>query len=469
MIEIYLAIDFGSTYTKLTAINLTKQEILATTKALTTIDSNVMLGYDTAYNELIDTLNEKLGKDKYVIKFKNACSSAAGGLKIIAVGLVPDLTTKATKIACLSAGAKIIKTYAFELGKEDIKEIENTNYDILVLSGGTNGGNREYILKNAKSLANSKITKPLIIAGNEETHKDVKEIFKNVNFEYYITENVMPVVNKINADKLRKLIREIFMKNITKAKGMENVQSVVDSIIMPTPAAVIKAAELFAKGTSKNKGLGDVLVVDIGGATTDVHSIGEGLPKSNNIQLKGMQEPYSKRTVEGDLGMSYSAMALYEATSLNKIRTYLGNKDSKINIRENFKFREATPNFVATSKEDIAFNEMMAMICTEIAVNRHVGDLECLYSPMGTIFTQRGKDLTDVKFIIGTGGVIANSLNAEKILKLALYNEEDTLILKPKYAKFLIDRMYILSAMGLLANDFPDIAFEIMKKNLTEI
>ncbi len=468
MVEVYLAIDFGSTYTKLTAIDLKNKEILATTKSLTTINEDVTIGYSKAYKELEEILEKKLGKENFEIKYKNACSSAAGGLKIIAVGLVPDLTTKATKIAALSAGARVIKTYAFELSTSDIEEIEKTNYDILVLSGGTNGGNREYILKNALKLAESKLKKPIIVAGNEEAQEKIEEIFKNSNLEYYLTENVMPVVNKINADKLREVVREVFMKNITKAKGMENVQNLVDSIIMPTPAAVIKAAELFAMGTENQKGYGDVLVVDIGGATTDIHSIGKGLPKSNNIQLKGLEEPYSKRTVEGDLGMSYSAMALYEATTLNKIRAYLGAKETKINIRENFKFREQNPNFVPETEEDILFNEMMAMICAEIATNRHVGVLECIYSPMGTIFTQSGKDLTDVKYIIGTGGVIANNRSPEKILEVVLYKEDD-LNLKPKYADFLVDKLYILSAIGLLANDFPDVAFEIIKKYIVKV
>nr|WP_241635155.1 methylaspartate mutase accessory protein GlmL [Fusobacterium gastrosuis] len=468
MIEVYLAIDFGSTYTKLTAINLNDREIIASTKALTTVEIDVMQGFDKAYGELLDILANKFGKN-YIIKYRNACSSAAGGLKIVAVGLVPDLTTEATKIAALSAGARVIKTYAFALSDSDIEEIENLDYDILVLSGGTNGGNREYILKNARKIVESKIIKTVIVAGNEYVQDEIKEIFKNSKFEFFISENVMPVVNKINAENLREIIREVFMKNIVKAKGMENVQKIVENIIMPTPAAVMKAAEILSDGTENIDGIGNVLVVDIGGATTDVHSIGKGLPKTNNIQLKGLEEPYSKRTVEGDLGMSYSSMALYEATTLNKIRAYLGRKESKISIKDSFKYREQNPNFIAEQEEDLLFNEMMAMICTEIATNRHAGVLECIYSPMGTIFSQSGKDLTDIKYIIGTGGIIANSRNPQKILELALYKEEDTLSLKPKYAKFLVDKEYILSAMGLLSKDFPDIALEIMKKNMIEV
>ena len=232
---------------------------------------------------------------------------------------------------------------------------------------------------------------------------------------------------------------------------------------MPTPTAVMKAAEIFSKDNNNS------IVIDIGGATTDVHSIGKGLPKTNDIQLKGVEEPYSKRTVEGDLGMRYSSLALYEAASLNKIREYLGSKDSKINIRENFKFRHENPDFVAETEDDIIFDEMMAMLCTEIAMNRHVGTLESIFSPMGTLFVQNGKDLTDVKYVIGTGGIINNSRNPRKILDLTLFNEDNPLLLKPKYPKFLVDKTYIMSAMGLLANDYPDVAYEIMKKYLVEI
>ena len=434
--HIYLSIDFGSTYTKLTAIDLDKKEIVATSRAMTTVKTDVLIGFNKAFEVLENELKNKL--ESYKIVKKVACSSAAGGLKIIAIGLVPELTTEAAKKAALSSGARVIKTYAFNLTDKDIEEISNLPHDMLLLTGGTNGGNREYILNNAKILA------------------------KN-NIEFYISENVMPVVNKINVIPVKEVIREVFMKNIIKAKGMENVQKLVGDIIMPTPTAVMKAAEIFSKDDNNS------VVIDIGGATTDVHSIGKGLPKTNDIQLKGMEEPYSKRTVEGDLGMRYSSLALYEATSLNKIREYLGSKDSKINIRENFKFRHENPDFVAETEDDIIFDEMMAMLCTEIAMNRHVGTLESIFSPMGTLFVQNGKDLTDVKYVIGTGGIINNSRNPRKILYLTLFNEDNPLLLKPKYPKFLVDKTYIMSAMGLLANDYPDVAYKIMKKYLVEI
>ena len=468
MTEIYLAIDFGSTYTKLTAIDLKKEEIISTSRAMTTVKDDVLIGFNEAFEILEEDLKEKLKVDYTIVK-KVACSSAAGGLKIVAIGLVPDLTAEAAKKAALSSGARVIKTFSFALTQENMKELASLNYDMILLTGGTNGGNREYILNNAQTLIEHKISKPIVVAGNEEVADEIGKLFQKNDMEFYISENVMPVVNKINVAPVREVIRAVFMKNIVKAKGMENVQKLIGDIIMPTPTAVMRAAEIFSKNLSDSEEENNVVVIDIGGATTDVHSIGKGLPKNNTIQLKGMEEPYSKRTVEGDLGMRYSSLALFEAASLNKIRAYLGSKDSKVTIRENFKFRQDNPDFVAKIEDDLIFDEMMAMICTEIAVNRHVGTLESIYSPMGTIFVQSGKDLTNVKYIIGTGGIINNNREPRKILELSLFNEEDPLILKPQFARFLVDRSYIMSAMGLLGNDYPDVACNIMKKYLIEV
>lgn len=467
MIDVYLAIDFGSTYTKFTAIDLENKKVIATSRALTTVKTDVIVGYNEAFNNLIQALDKNIGKNNYKIIEKKACSSAAGGLKIVAIGLVPDLTLEAAKKAAFSSGGKVVKTFSFKLTDENIQEIKKENFDIVILSGGTNGGNREYILQNAKKLAENNIQKPIIIAGNEEAQDEIKNIFLERNIEFYITENVMPVVNKINVYPVKEVIRQVFIKNIVKAKGMENVEKLLGEIIMPTPLSVMKAAELFSKGI-KEDGFGETMLIDIGGATTDVHSIAKGLPKNNNIQLKGLEEPYEKRTVEGDLGMRYSAMSLYESTTLNKIRNFLGTKDSKIDIKESFKIREENPNFISETEEEILFDEMMAKICTEISVERHVGRLDSIYSPMGTLFVQKGKDLTGVKNVIGTGGVIVSSRNPKNILELSLYNDE-FLSLKPKFPKFLVDKKYILAAMGLLADKYPEIAFEIMKNELIEV
>lgn len=464
----YLAIDFGSTYTKLTAIDLDNEVILATAKDITTVEDDIMIGFNKAFEKLKVEINKKTNFDSINFVSKTACSSAAGGLKMVAIGLVPELTAEAAKKAALGAGARVIKTYAYELNSRELEEIKNTPLDIILLAGGTDGGNKECIIHNAKMLAEFKIDVPVVVAGNKATSDEVEDILKSAGIDCYITENVMPFINKLNVEPSREEIRKVFMNKIVEAKGMKKAEEFIRGILMPTPAAVLKASEILATGTDEEEGLGDLIVVDIGGATTDVHSIAKGEPTKPSVMIKGLEEPYAKRTVEGDLGMRYSAIALLEAAGTRKIRNYLHDSLKQIDVKTQCQYRHDNIKMVPQSDEEIKFDEAMAKAATELAMTRHCGVLECIYTPMGTMFNQSGKDLTEAPYVIGTGGVIIHSLNPKEILKAGNFNEQDPIHLKPMNPKFLVDRTYILSAMGLLAQDYPNIAIRIMKKYLVE-
>lgn len=464
----YLAIDFGSTYTKLTAIDLDNEVILATAKDITTVEDDIMIGFNKAFNKLKIEINKKINFDEISFVNKTACSSAAGGLKMVAIGLVPELTAEAAKKAALGAGARVIKTYAYELNSRELEEIKNTALDIILLAGGTDGGNKECIIHNAKMLAEFKVKIPVVVAGNKAATDEIENILKEAEIDCYITENVMPFINKLNVEPSREEIRKVFMNKIVEAKGMKKAEEFIKGILMPTPAAVLKASEILATGTDEEEGLGDLIVVDIGGATTDIHSIAKGEPTKPSIMIKGLEEPYAKRTVEGDLGMRYSAMALLEASGTRKIRNYLHDSLKQIDVKAQCQFRHDNIKMVPQSEEEIRFDEAMAKAATELAMTRHCGVLECVYTPMGTMFNQSGKDLTETPYVIGTGGVIIHSLNPKDILKAGNFNEEDPIHLKPIAPKFLVDKTYILSSMGLLAQEYPNTAIRIMKKYLVE-
>lgn len=464
----YLAIDFGSTYTKLTAIDLDNEVILATAKDITTVEDDIMIGFNKAFDKLKIEINKKINFDEINFVNKTACSSAAGGLKMVAIGLVPELTAEAAKKAALGAGARIIKTYAYELNSRELEEIKNTALDIILLAGGTDGGNKECIIHNAKMLAEFKVKVPVVVAGNKAATDEIENILKEAGIDCYITENVMPFINKLNVEPSREEIRKVFMNKIVEAKGMKKAEEFIKGILMPTPAAVLKASEILATGTDEEEGLGDLIVVDIGGATTDIHSIAKGEPTKPSIMIKGLEEPYAKRTVEGDLGMRYSAIALLEASGTRKIRNYLHDSLKQIDVKAQCQFRHDNIKMVPQSEEEIRFDEAMAKAATELAMTRHCGVLECVYTPMGTMFNQSGKDLTETPYVIGTGGVIIHSLNPKDILKAGNFNEEDPIHLKPIAPKFLVDKTYILSSMGLLAQEYPNIAIRIMKKYLVE-
>ncbi|WP_418966015.1 methylaspartate mutase accessory protein GlmL [Cetobacterium sp.] len=465
----YLTIDFGSTYTKLTAIDLVGERILATAKDITTVEDDIMIGFDKAYAKLVKEIEKEIPISQVEFVDKIACSSAAGGLKMVAIGLVPELTAEAAKKAALGAGARVMKTYSYELNSREMEEIKNSPVDIVLLAGGTDGGNKDCIIHNARLIVEHDIRKPIVVAGNKAASDEIEKIFSEAKMDYYMADNVMPKINKLNVEPAREEIRKVFMNKIIEAKGMKKAESFISGILMPTPAAVLKAAEVLSEGTDEEDGIGDLIIVDIGGATTDIHSIGKGDPTKPGVLLKGLEDPVAKRTVEGDLGMRYSAISLLEAAGTRKIRNYLNDVDKKWDVKGHCNYRHNHIKMVPQTEEEILFDEAMAKVATELSMTRHCGVLECIYTPMGTMFNQSGKDLLNAPYIIGTGGVIVHSEDPRGILEAGKFKPEEPIYLKPENPKFMVDKTYILSSMGLLAQKEPDLAIKIMKKYLIEV
>lgn len=458
----YLLIDFGSTYTKLTAVDIEKEEIAATAKAITTVETNIMDGFQAA----MAGIESQIGRQAHYIK-KLACSSAAGGLKMVAIGLVPDLTAEAAKRAALGAGARVIKTFSFNLSSDEIREISQLKPDIILLAGGTDGGNKETIVFNAGMLAGSYIRKPIIVAGNKSARDEIRQIFDQSAIEYYVTDNVMPRLNVLDVEPAREAIRQVFMSRIVSAKGMGDAEQLISGILMPTPQAVLKAAEVLSQGSDQEEGIGDLVIVDIGGATTDVHSLCTGMPSKPGVSFHGLEEPFAKRTVEGDLGMRYSALSLFEASSTREIKKYLTVKE--VDVEAECRRRSQAIQMVPMSAEEKDFDQAMAKIATDHSLTRHAGVVEAVYSPMGIMYTQEGKDLLEVRYMIGTGGVLIHSDEPADILRAGCHRADEVTSLKPVAPRFLLDKSYILSAMGLLAEEDQDLAVRIMKKYLIEI
>ncbi len=458
----YLLIDFGSTYTKLTAVDIEKEEIAATAKAITTVETNIMDGFQAA----MAGIESQIGRQAHYIK-KLACSSAAGGLKMVAIGLVPDLTAEAAKRAALGAGARVIKTFSFNLSSDEIREISQLKPDIILLAGGTDGGNKETIVFNAGMLAGSYIRKPIIVAGNKSARDEIRQIFDQSAIEYYVTDNVMPRLNVLDVEPAREAIRQVFMSRIVSAKGMGDAEQLISGILMPTPQAVLKAAEVLSQGSDQEEGIGDLIIVDIGGATTDVHSLCTGMPSKPGVTFHGLEEPFAKRTVEGDLGMRYSALSLFEASTTREIKKYLTFKE--VDVEAECRRRSQAIQMVPATAEEKDFDRAMAKIATDHSLSRHAGVVEAIYSPMGIMYSQEGKDLLEVKYMIGTGGVLIHSDEPADILKAGCHRDDEVTSLKPVAPRFLLDKTYILSAMGLLAEEDQDLAVRIMKKYLIEI
>lgn len=455
-------IDFGSTFTKLTAVDTEKEDIIATASHFTTVSEDITIGYHNALNSLYQKIGEEIKFDKII-----SCSSAAGGLKMAAIGLVEELTVEAAKRVCLGAGAKVDLVLSHHINKREVKQIEEMKIDIILLAGGTDGGNSECVLYNAKMLGEAGVKIPIIYAGNKSCIDEIEEIFAEYNLNGYICENVMPQINVLNIPSAREKIREIFLKNIIVAKGIKKIETEIDKVILPTPEAVLKACDLLSKGYLREQGLGELVAVDIGGATTDMYSMCSASAKRSDVVIKGLEEPYAKRTVEGDLGMRYSALGVLKSLTTEEL--ILLNQDENIDLEKELIYRSEHVDEVFNSGEQEKVDLIIGGICVHKAMGRHVGKMEEVYTPMGLIYNQTGKDLTRIEYVLGTGGVLVNSKDPAAILSKVKGTKRSYLELRPENPRYLLDADYILASMGLLSEIDPLLALKIMKKHLKEV
>ena len=400
-----LLIDFGSTYTKVTAADLEEQRLIATAASYTTVQTDINDGLENA----LKLLEEKTGKIEYEARY--ACSSAAGGLRMIACGLVPELTAEAAKQASLGAGAKIMKVYSYQLTEDDAEEIAELNPDIFLLTGGTDGGNKDVVIENAKVIASIPLDFPVVIAGNRSASRTCERIIRESGKQAIVCENVMPKFNQLNIEPAQNKIRDVFLERIIKARGLSKLSNLISGIMMPTPAAVLAAMSLLSKGTENQPGIGDLVAVDVGGATTDVYSMSYGEPDKVNTVIKGLPEPFAKRTVEGDIGMRYSAAGIVEAAGIANICRLSGLSEERAweLIEQITSHTDMLPDTEDVAKLDFA----LASMAVRVGMTRHAGYVEKVFTPVGETFLQTGKDLSRVEKVIITGGSLIHADNVK--------------------------------------------------------
>ena len=452
-----LLIDFGSTYTKLRAIDLDGARILGSGQGPSTVQSDVTIGMRAALADL----EANLGSLPH-FRYRLASSSAAGGLRMVTIGLVRELTAAAARQAALGAGAKLVGTFANKLTRRDITAIEQLSPDIILLAGGTDGGNTEVILRNAKMLAASAITAPIVYAGNRVAADDARDILSTRNLT--IADNVMPELNALAIESAREAIREIFIRRIVHAKGIDRAQAMFDDVLMPTPAAVMEGARLLADGDGRHSGWGELLVVDPGGATTDVHSVARGDSTSGALQ-KGLPEPRVKRTVEGDLGMRHSAASVVEAAGIERIAAdaHMSEADVATMLAHIAKNIEGIPETPA----ERAFDRALLLAAIRMAVRRHAGTIETVYTVLGAATVQHGKDLSAIETVIATGGAPIHLGEREGLLEAMRADPADPSSLRPRSPRLYLDRDYALYAVGLLSAVEPEAAFAFARRSIT--
>lgn len=456
---ITLAVDFGSTYTKVVAIDLEGEALVGVAQSPTTVADGVMIGLDRALTQL----EQRCGLKRDDVGERVASSSAAGGLRMVAIGLVPDLTAEAARRAALGAGAKVMRTFAYEMSRRDGEELAGIDPDMILLSGGTDGGERKTIVKNAQLLAALRPSAPIVVAGNRTAEDDVDEILRAAGLDFTIVENVLPELDRLNVDPARAQIRALFMERITHAKGLDRAQTYVGRIVMPTPMAVLEGARLLS-----DSGLGDVVVADVGGATTDVHSIGTGAPSLPGLVPRGLPEPFAKRTVEGDLGIRINAQTIVDSVGVDRVFVELAGSLPVDEIRVRVRRLGAQVDRVPQDAGDHDLDAALASLAVDAALERHAGQVTISHTPAGPVQLLHGKDLSSVSTLIGTGGVFAFGRKPRRVLQSACWRRESPSSLRPRAPRLLIDRRYILFAAGLLAQSAPKAASGVMRRYLTE-
>ncbi len=441
----FLVAEIGSTTTYVNAINLTRkpQGFIGRGFAKTTAETDVTEGLKNAINDLKEKLN--VSDISYQKLF--ATSSAAGGLKMTVHGLVYDMTAKAAKEAALNAGANVHFVTANLLTEDDLEMIDSIKPNIIVVAGGTDYGEKEVAFKNLNLLKDFKI--PLIYSGNIENHLRIKKL----NIPHLtIVENVYPRVDDFNIFPLRKAIYDVFEEHIIHAKGMHSIFKMVNGNVIPTPGAVMETTLLL------NEMEPNVTTIDVGGATTDVHSISNPQPEYQKY-LEG--EPASKRTVEGDLGVYLNRLSVFNQMSQHDYQKYITISESEIKDLLN------TEPFIPTTEKGKELIDQLAISCAKIAIDRHAGDLRRIYTTSGMKVIPEGKDLSLVQTVYLTGGILNNHPTIEKELKTHFKNATAKLLPRPN-VKIIFDKDYLFASLGVLSIEYKEEVKNFLKQYLKE-
>jgi hypothetical protein len=277
-----LCLDVGSTWTK-GALVSPAGELLGTAQHVTT-PPEVMTGL-TAVVDALDPRAEVL-----------ACSSAGGGLRLAVVGQERLISAEAGYRVALSAGARVVHVFAGRLSGPELTALRAARPDVVLLVGGTDGGEEKVLLHNASRLARNRVRVPIVLAGNVKARDEALSLLAGRTV--VVADNVLPDVGELAPDPARRAIREVFLSHVIGGKHLSRSPRLRHLVRTVTPDAVLTGVARLSRHVD-----GPVLVVDVGGATTDVYSaLPTAVANSHAVAL-----PPDRRTVEGDIGLRHSA------------------------------------------------------------------------------------------------------------------------------------------------------------------
>lgn len=475
-INVILATDCGSTTTKAILIQKVDGHYRQTHRgeAPTTVEepfADVTMGVVNSVTEvgelagrrlvdddgnIIQPATDSQGCDLYI-----STSSAGGGLQMMVAGVIKEMTAASAKRAALGAGAIVMDTIASNDNRkphEQIERIRELRPDMILISGGVDGGTKQHVVQIAELVAPAKprprfggeYRMPVIYAGNKDATQEITACFDD-SVELEVVDNLRPVLERENLGPARDKIHDLFLEHVmAHAPGYNKLMGMTDAPIMPTPGAVGNILQRIAEDQGIN-----AVGVDIGGATTDVFSV---FDKTFN------------RTVSANLGMSYSISNVCAEAGMDSILRWVHFDMNEGELRNRVKNKMIRPTTIPQSKEALVFEQAVAREALRLAYQQHKEFATTLRGvqqqrSVGDTFSQEtsGQTIVDnmkLDLLVASGGVLSHAPRMHQTAAMlidAFQPEGITTLAK--------DSIFMMPHLGVLATVHPKAAVEVFEKD----
>ncbi|MFQ5499653.1 MAG: glutamate mutase L [Candidatus Zixiibacteriota bacterium] len=480
-IKVIVATDCGSTTTKAILIEYIDGEYRLTTRgeAPTTVEApfeDVTMGVLNAIAEVeelsgrkilddndkfISPSNGKTGTDVFI-----STSSAGGGLQMMVAGVVRSMTAESAERAALGAGAIVMDVIASNdkrLPHQQIERIRHLRPDMILLSGGIDGGTTTHVVGLAELISaadprprlGSSYKLPIIYAGNKDAAGEVEATLSE-KVDLKSVANLRPVLERENLGPAREEIHELFMEHVmAQAPGYKKLMSWADAPIMPTPGAV----GLIIQTIAERYGI-EAIGVDIGGATTDVFSV---------FRPEG-DKPVFNRTVSANLGMSYSISNVFAEATLPKVMRWVPFPMDERDLRNRVKNKMIRPTTIPQSMEELIFEQAIAKEALRLAFKQHKSFATVLKGvqqqrTIADAFEQSTSGSTIVNMLtldmlIGSGGVLSHAPRRQQSALMLI-----DAFMPEGITRLAVDSIFMMPQLGVLTEVQPEAATEVFEKD----
>ena len=474
-----LATDCGSTTTKAILIELVDGEyrLQVRGEAPTTVEApfeDVTKGVLNAVGEVEELSGRKLLDGENILTPQNgdegvdiyvSTSSAGGGLQMMVAGVVKSMTGESAERAALGAGSIVMDVLASNDGRmphQKIQRIRQLRPDMILLSGGIDGGTTKHVVELAEILhaANPKprlgkdYKLPVIYAGNNKAQGEIMKTLAEMT-DLTIVNNIRPVLERENLTPSRDKIHDLFMEHVMQqAPGYKKLMSWTDAPIMPTPGAVGSLIEMIAKQENIT-----VVGVDIGGATTDIFSV--------------FQEQFN-RTVSANLGMSYSVCNVLAEAGMENVLRWVQFDIDEIDLNNRIGNKMIRPTTVPQSMEELMMEQAIAREALRLSFIQHKAfavNLKGIQKErtISDAFEQSESGLSLVNMIeldllVGSGGVMSHAPRREQSARMLI-----DAFLPEGITQLAVDSIFMMPQLGVLANIDKEDLKEDARKAAVEV